>query len=123
MGARFFGPKSRLKSNFETEKSILSRRVKKVDFKYRSFDFDLIRTHLMVLSAWNQHGTKVEKLFSTILVIKLLSRNLWVLNLGVYLNNLDVASSSSKTNSWRVVGSGENFDSYQNQNSHDETQD
>jgi len=76
--ASFLGPKSRLKSNFDAEKSIKSRfKVEKVDFKYRLFDLKvkngLIRTHLKVLSVWKQYRTKVEKLFSTILSIT----NVW----------------------------------------------
>jgi len=50
------------------KKSILDP---KVDFKDRFFDLnDLIRTHLKVLSVWKQHRTKIEKLFSTSLVIR-----------------------------------------------------
>jgi len=36
--ASFLDSKSRRKSIFEAEKSILSRKVEKVDFKYRFFD-------------------------------------------------------------------------------------
>jgi len=37
-GASFMGQKSRLKPNFEAEKSMLDPQVEKVDFKYRFFD-------------------------------------------------------------------------------------
>jgi len=54
-GASFLGPKSRLKSIFEAQKSIksrfwtqtsiLSRNVEKIDFKYRFFDLKWLDSH------------------------------------------------------------------------------